>query len=701
MLILGIFINDSNENITKILKKSWYPFGNFDNCHDYFFENKKNHISSQINYTKKINKELYNKNESDSVPNICINAIVGKNGSGKSSLIALQFRIINNLARRLVQLFPENGDYHTIWASGFNAELYFELNDKIYCVQITKNIDFTFADNNNINDKVFLYDEKKINLLDLSENKDSDKEKSLKKIKQSLFYTIGSNYGLYSNLIVRDEWNKKKETWLQKIYHKNDGYFTPIVLVPYKQNSSTIDIEKEYLLAQERVSTLSILLYNKDIENSFIKDYTPFIIKYQLKSEEEYEDEIKGKYVKLLNPEEYEEERINDLYISVNKIYKLNEVKKIVEDIWLDLLFNKENEKKFKNQIKLAEKEQIYETIKKNIINYLTFKLIKICKQYDEYKQEFLEKNLFICFDKTPNTFKSIITKLIKDMLDLHGRIDFINLKIKQCVYFLFNNLSFYLREDRLSNKTIQIDDIKELCKNDLTYDDVFKNLLPPIFLKEFYYKKNNKELRPLSSLSSGEDQLLFSLSYVIYHIKNALSNKKSIARIPYTNFNLVFDEAELYYHPEYQRTFIKDLIEIIYRSNLVSDNNEKVNINITIITHSPFILSDIPANNIMFLNEGNCEKRIETDSFAANIYDLLKNQFFMNAPIGDVAINTIDRFIDISKKEIIVPKKEIDNYLEIAKLIGDPYIKDSVIYKLEMKKKKDLLMKGKNDKGL
>ena len=140
-----------------------------------------------------------------------------------------------------------------------------------------------------------------------------------------------------------------------------------------------------------------------------------------------------------------------------------------------------------------------------------------------------------------------------------------------------------------------------------------------------------------LSDMSSGEQQLYNSLSYVVYHIKNAQSNGKgnNQAQIPYKHFNLIFDEAELYYHPEFQRCFISNLIKLLNRSNLQDQG-----INITLVTHSPFILSDIPTANILALESGSpSEKKNET--LGANIFDLLQSQFFMTSTIGECSVKS------------------------------------------------------------
>lgn len=230
-----------------------------------------------------------------------------------------------------------------------------------------------------------------------------------------------------------------------------------------------------------------------------------------------------------------------------------------------------------------------------------------------------------------------------------------------------------------------------------LNYDYIFKNLLPSFFYKELYFSTRNNEKkleRTLSSLSSGESQLFNTISYAIYHMKNASCIQNDKQRIKYKNINLVFDEAELYYHPEYQRTFISDLLGILKRSNL---RNKITSINITLITHSPFMLSDIPTTNITYLNGGHIDDTIINETLAANIYDLLKNQFFMESTYGENSKKIIQNFIN--EYHLYIKTGKISNrmsfYKKFIRNIGESYLRsllDNMYLKMEGKDFKERL---------
>lgn len=150
-----------------------------------------------------------------------------------------------------------------------------------------------------------------------------------------------------------------------------------------------------------------------------------------------------------------------------------------------------------------------------------------------------------------------------------------------------------------------------------------------------------------------------------------------------------MLDEVELCFHPEYQRTFLFNLIDYIKRLKL----NNTCAYNIIIATHSPFILSDIPNENILYLKEGRTvNNKISTSPFGANIHDILHQSFFLeNGFIGEFAQYKIDNdvirlILDKEKNKEMLSKEEYDHCLSIINLIGEPLIKDkllSMVYKV------------------
>lgn len=582
-----------------------------------------------------------------------------------------------------------------MWAWGFNAELYYEMDEKIGCIEIFDNDKSTYTEERteNLPVRLIIYP-KEEDLLSRKPKKTEEKE-FLEKLGESIFYTIGTNYSLYTNSIVRLNYDESQEEWMNTIYHKNDGYFTPIVLVPYRNyngKNSIIDTEKELRLANERVNTLAILLKASD-GSDFIEGFMPWRVVYELK--EKYEDEIKNK-IKDLYSDDYEYMENYDDFDN-----KVIELKDFIGQKWEKQF---ENKKILNTDSSDLENEELKKIIFNNIICYLSYKTIKICIYYDRYKNLFKENGntIFDAYTTNKEYCKRKIKDIIFGIYNNTESTDFINLKIKQCIDFLRNG-SFYLEkigdENGISIEKI-IEEIKNNGGEDLTYDTVFLKLLPPIFKKEYKYKKigSNDEMT-ISQMSSGEQQMLYSLSYAVYHMKNAASNQRQLKEgdnlisIPYRKMNLIFDEAELYYHPEYQRQFIDKLLGILKRSHF---ENAIDSINITIVTHSPFMLSDIPDSNILALNDGKRDASFESKTLGANIYDLLSNQFFMESAIGAHVEKIINEIIDDYNKlknsncetakelrEKLVKKYENKSganfYVKFAKEIGDEYLRDVI----------------------
>lgn len=137
-----------------------------------------------------------------------------------------------------------------------------------------------------------------------------------------------------------------------------------------------------------------------------------------------------------------------------------------------------------------------------------------------------------------------------------------------------------------------------------------------------------------------------------------------------------VFDEMDLSWHPEWQRKmvyFIKDFFD-------KCNSGYK---NIIFTTHSPFILSDMPVNNVVMLYRdfsGMSQIYPNTpNSFCANIHDLFNNNFFFNNCNGICTIGEFaQRHIKDIKNEIIDIKNmfQNNNFYNYT----DYYLRDKIV---------------------
>ena len=243
--------------------------------------------------------------------------------------------------------------------------------------------------------------------------------------------------------------------------------------------------------------------------------------------------------------------------------------------------------------------------------------------------------------------------------------------KIKGVLKFL----SSEVYRDKFSG-AVKVDDILK-DSDSSTYNDILQLLPPSFYAYELYYLHNGKGDITLDMLSSGERHLLFTISAVLYHLSNLSSiptNDRN--RIPYHNVNLIFDEAELYFHPEFQRTFIYSLLEKISLLNL--DRRKIRGINILLVTHSPFVLSDIPTDNVLFMNADNgpfCK------TFGANLYDIMRSGFVVKSGIGELAGAKIRRMFEIYNTPVPKERRRLFNSYKtqlkyLSEEIGDSYLK-------------------------
>ena len=185
---------------------------------------------------------------------------------------------------------------------------------------------------------------------------------------------------------------------------------------------------------------------------------------------------------------------------------------------------------------------------------------------------------------------------------------------------------------------------------------DLYKKLSNPNF---FVFEWRN--------MSSGERALL-DLYSVLYSIVNEIKND---------NILLLIDEGELYLHPEWQRQYIKTLID--YLSVIYKDKN----IQIIFASNSPFLISDIPRNNVIVLDKIDdkivvSNTKIKKQTFGANISTLLNDSFFMESSIGEFAKYKINDVIQkIKNLENHLDDEEYKQYIKkFIDLIDEPIIK-------------------------
>lgn len=101
-------------------------------------------------------------------------------------------------------------------------------------------------------------------------------------------------------------------------------------------------------------------------------------------------------------------------------------------------------------------------------------------------------------------------------------------------------------------------------------------------------------------------------------------------------NLILLLDEPENYMHPEMCRTFIRNL------NVLLSKRNPNAELQVLISTHSPFMLSDVLASQVIKMDYdeyGKCViSKSEKPYYAANVHSIMADGFFLEYTIGEQA---------------------------------------------------------------
>lgn len=663
----------------------------------------------------KLSDSFFNTN----TPCVSVSAIVGENGQGKSSLMELMLRIINNMAYALRPAYARANRSHPRFVRGVYAELGFEYDGKECKVSVNDLVVEFFRNGEGV--WKYDYSQKKnenrgLEYLNMNCQDARDNIPPVNKAHDwisDLFYTIVVNYSAYSyntddyfseyidDIDLDDDElaegvTDEEKCWLCGIFHKNDGYQMPIVLNPFRSEGQ-IDYNNEtdllqtriFLLAMAKNSPLSTIYKDKKPKSfvfDIVTDYSPTgaHLFTSVKSK------IEMYYLRYIDDWRHADgARVDMLGNRIIGIWS--------KCVGVDLL--------------KCSKEVVNDD-KRRTLNYIVYKTIKIALNYEKYKR--YQESLKDVDAKLTGT--SEIEQYIKL---LYSDNTHITLKLMRAIAWLvFGHYSTSMKkekkcEKRTTNSEIAIEKFAKRIdlrlKNVKNYTEkghgkpiveryadlplhhwTKEDLLPvPSFRADLRFElldadsKTTGKSITLRSFSSGEKHIAGSLFTALYHINNLHSlwgDSNNGDGIKYHNINLVFDEIELYFHPKYQTMFLKMLIDSINAMN-IGDRIE--GINILISTHSPFVLSDIPCQNILCMESGMPKPWSgDCNTFCANVYDILSSGFFMDKFVGDFAEAKYHELIDImedccnrdmTEDEITAIESEIS-------LIGDDYLRNSLM---------------------
>ena len=579
----------------------------------------------EFEYIQEKNELVLKKEKKDYVSifpkNINITAIVGENGSGKSSIVKLilmsifykKYKETNNYKDEIIMLEQELKD----------KSLFLIINTGERYKKISLNV-------NPINSSVTELDKDAID-----------------------FYSIYFSYML-------DTLQNKEDYWIRNLYHKSDGYTTPILLTPNKfhkdflQNSINLD-DIEYINIKH-----SIKFYKKEIKTKINDFFNPNQIKLYAGNpsiiqnvEFDFFGKVAGKFLDLNN--RIKKYAIEEYYQS--KKAKRDKTEEYYENI------NK--------KIKAIKDLEIQKEYKKINLLYIAFKILSSAESsfqvqvYDAiktwfygrlYEDTFLEDGINLIEENIDNIFSN-------------DTIKYDNEKINDCIEFHKKSLSEKEEVlDKLLNREIlELSNIKNISV-----------ILVPWLDLELL---ENKKI--FNSLSGGQKLLFTFMVNMMYEVSNLIQED-------YKTINLFLDEVEASYHPKWQKEFIKNISKALENIDL---RDKKINILFS--SHSPFVLSDLPKKNVIFLEEGKQVKPFKDNeqTFGANIHTLLSHGFFMkDGLMGEFAKGKIEEiknfydFIQKFKSRINLKKKvkervkqyylnRKERFDHIQSIIGEPFL--------------------------
>lgn len=154
-------------------------------------------------------------------------------------------------------------------------------------------------------------------------------------------------------------------------------------------------------------------------------------------------------------------------------------------------------------------------------------------------------------------------------------------------------------------------------------------------------------------------------------------------------NLILLLDEPENYMHPEMCRTFIRNL------NVLLSKRNPNTELQVLISTHSPFMLSDVMASQVIRMDYDENGKCVISESkkpyYAANIHSIMADGFFLEYTIGEQArifledkFKLLQRLICMNRNLSSSEKEELTMIRSLIPNIGDALIRHCFCMMLE-----------------
>jgi predicted ATP-dependent endonuclease of OLD family len=452
------------------------------------------------------------------------------------------------------------------------------------------------------------------------------------------------------------------KTNFTNLYHRKDNYETPITMLPDKKGNN-INIEDIEYHTQNAIVDFGIK------ENTNFSQIKDFFIPYKIKIELD-------KYKIIPTKEEI---KIVDFFNLISEQIKENpKLDDKTSEIVQEEISNAFNESDTTSSFRIIE-------LKADSERYL--------KKEIKSEKDFFERNIK---EYSKNDWKKITKLYLISKLGLIDKTTDISEKINN----LINDKNFEEKIKGNEKKLLEntkgktawefYQELSKLNENEKPFNfkgekisirdnENFVKVLPSFLKCEIFDEKNIS----FNSLSYGQKFMMRFAYNLIYQLNNIKKIKNGSDEQKYTSVNLLLDEIEQGLHPDWQRKFIDFLIQVLKQFE------DSFKFNIIITSHSPFIISDLPKENVIFLEKyqktGYCKnvtKETNIETFGANIHTLLSHGFFMDGGLmGEFAKKTIQDVINYLDDK---PTQNMNKQIawQIIQFVGEAFLK----HKLEEK---------------
>ena len=629
---------------------------NLDNEVDFAYDPIQRNLNVNIN-------NLYIRNFwGDSIDSLSV--LIGRNGAGKTSILELirdRFFWGASFAEKIILITKNDNFYEVLYTENLFKTNYIKINGIDYLQDDTDEQEISLQ----INLKLKL---KKIP----QEDPASVKKSRLANNYGLVHLSNNWNYTNRARLLDKDADNKGYDYYDFSIGNLLDKVLRKKFVLPSRianpEDVFDINFDErfniDYLYEKTLENIVEILNYLLEEKNrNFIRNYLDipshlYIYCDYMGSDERANNFLHETEKFLLRYEQtkdlykIEEHLYNKFYVLKNDFLSVKQsiLLRILESFFIDVGFLVPN-KIIQENIKNMENEIEIEKLKEKSINQL------------------LEE------------FKSIVLKAVDLYNDMEVQYNkqILNNRIEQIFTGYINFIEFLSNEFFVDTDTTIIDVTKLSENQGVIGAGNIRVEIPSLMLNTYgitktkkfldLYKrigtKNNIFYYVWHGLSSGEENLLNLLA----RLSNAIEkvNKQQII--------ILLDEVELSLHPEWQRQYIKILVDNI---NELAQQKEK-SLQFLITTHSPIITSDVPSyviNYVTKLSDKNLIVKNEAKTFGNNIHNLYLDNFYLDSTVGEFAKEKINNLMIELKSKDSLSEEKIKDIKKFINIVGDPIIR-------------------------